>query len=148
MKINRRGGKVVTVYADGSISSTRRGGAGAILLDVTGVVIRMANRVLPSMTSTEAEYAALMLGLEMALDVGAISVELKMDNEVVVNQMSGLFAVNSPKLKLLHWDACNLARQLPQITYTHIPREQNALADVLAAEASAGRSWRLGCSGS
>ncbi len=142
MKINRRGGKLVTVYSDGSITP-EHGGAGALVLDARGVVLHFANRVLPVMTSGEAEYAGLILGLELALAAEALVVEMRMDSEVVVRQMSGHFAVNRPRLKTLHWEACELAWQFTRITYTHIPRERNYLADALAAEASAGREWQL-----
>ncbi|MCB9452441.1 MAG: ribonuclease HI family protein [Anaerolineaceae bacterium] len=139
---NPRGGKVVTVYTDGSISPNH-GGAAAIVMSEIGMVVQMANRVLPLMTSTEAEYAGLILGLELAQAAGALVVELRMDSEVVVNQMAGHYAVNSARLKKLHWEACDLARQFAKVGYTHIPREQNGVADALASEASSGITWRL-----
>lgn len=142
MKNNRPGGKAVTVYTDGS-STAQQGGAGAIVLDATGGVVRLANRMLPIQTSGEAEYAGLILGMELALDAGAVVAEVRMDSEVVVNQMAGHFAVNSPRLRTLHWTACDLARQFAKIAYVYIPREYNMLADSLAAEAAAGREWRL-----
>jgi probable phosphoglycerate mutase len=133
---------VVTVYTDGSIGS-QYSGAGAVVLDAQGAVIRLANRVLPVMTSGEAEYAGLILGLELAIEAGAVVAEMRMDSEVVAYQMSGRYAVNSPRLKLLHWTACDLTRQLVRVNYVYIPREENGLADSLATEASAGRAWRL-----
>lgn len=142
MKRSRPGGKAVTVYADGSITA-KHGGAGAIVLDARGAVVLLANRVLPVMTSTEAEYVGLILGMELALKAEAVLAEMRLDSEVVVNQMAGYYAVNSPKLKTLHWQACDLARQFARVNYLHIPREENGLADALAAEASAGREWQL-----
>lgn len=142
MKTSRPGGNAVTIYADGSITD-RAGGAGAVVLDGRGAIVRMANRILPLMSSGEAEYAGLLLGLELALDTGAIVAEIRMDNEVVVKQMAGYFGINSPRLKALHWDACELARRFAKVVYVHIPREENGLADALAAEGSAGREWRL-----
>ena len=68
---------------------------------------------------------------------------MRLDSEVVVGQMTGRFAVNSPLLKPVHWAACELARNFPRVRYTHIPRGQNVLADALATEASAGRHWSL-----
>lgn len=142
MKKYRRGGSMVTIYSDGSATS-ERGGAGAIIVDASGAVMTFANRTLPLMTSGEAEYAGLMLGFELALKLEAAVVEARMDSEVVVNQMAGYYAVNSPRLKTLHWAACDLARQFARVSYVHVGREENALADTLATEASAGREWRL-----
>lgn len=142
--MSRPGGKAVTVYADGSITPECGGaGAGAVVLDGAGSIVRLSSRVLTVTTSGEAEYAGLILGLELALDTGALVAEIRMDNEVVVNQMAGRFAINSPRLKSLHWEACELARRFARVVYIHVPREQNGLADALAAEASAGREWRL-----
>jgi ribonuclease HI len=94
------------------------------------------------MTSGEAEYAGLMLALEIAAQRDAEEVEVRLDSEVVVYQMIGRFAVNSARLKPCHQQACRLARALPRVRYSHVPREQNAIADALAAEAAAGRLWR------
>ncbi len=137
------------VYADGAISP-ERAGAGVVAQDGRGEVILLANRTLPRLTCNEAEYAALVLALEIAGRQRA-AVEIRMDSEVVVNQMAGRFAVHSAALKPWHLRACSLARALPDVIYTHIPREQNGIADALAAEAVAGRCWRtkgVPCSGS
>jgi ribonuclease HI len=132
----------VVIYADGS-TMPERSGAGVIVVDSKGHVITMVNRTLPVMTSNEAEYAALHLALETAVALRTNIIEIRMDNEVVVYQMSGRFAVNSPRLKCWHQQACELARRLKLVRYTHIPRKYNNIADALATEASAGRSWRM-----
>ena len=53
------------------------------------------------------------------------------------------YAVNSPRLRKLHWQACDLARRFAEVSYHYVPRHFNALADVLASEAAEGREWRL-----
>lgn len=133
---------VIRIYCDGSVNP-ERSGAGAIVLNESGAVVLLANRILPLMSSNEAEYYGLMLGLELALKLEAQVVEARMDNEVVVKQMAGHFAVNSPRLKTVHRTACDLSRRFARISFVHVHRTENALADTLAAEASAGREWRL-----
>lgn len=135
------GGSLV-IYADGS-TVPGSSGAGIVVLDTLGNLIRVVNQPLPEMTNNEAEYAALSLALKTAEQLGADVVEVRLDSEVVVGQMKGRFAVNSPKLRECHWVACDLARRFPRVRYRHIPREQNVLADALATEASAGRRWSL-----
>ena len=49
--------------------------------------------------------------------------------------MTGRCAVHSPALKRWHAQACRLVRHFKAITFTHIPREANRLADALANEA-------------
>lgn len=135
------GGNLI-VYADGS-TVPGSSGAGIVVVDSAGKLIHMENRPLPEMTNNEAEYAALTMALQAAEKLGADVVEVRLDSEVIVGQMTGHFAVNSPRLKKYHWAACELARRFPRVRYTRIPREQNALADALAAEASAGRHWSV-----
>lgn len=130
----------LVIYADGGISP-ERAGAGVVVQDARGDVILVANRVLQRMTNNEAEYHGLLMALEAALRHPNHAIEIRLDSEVVVYQMLGKFAVRSPALKPLHRRACSLARKVPSITYTHIPREQNLIANALAGEAVAGRRW-------
>lgn len=130
----------VVILADGSIAP-ECSGAGIVAHDEHGLVLAVSNRTLPKMNNNEAEYAGLILALEWAAAKRYLSVEIRMDSEVVVYQMIGRFAVNSPALKAWHRKACALARTLPQVTYRYIPREQNRLADALAADAVVGKLW-------
>lgn len=129
------------VYTDGSIMPDRSG-AGVVVCNRRGEVLQLINNTLPVMTNNEAEYEGLLLAFNVAGGHGAHTLEIRMDSEIVVGQMSGRFAVNSPRLKRMHQKACELARQFSCVHYVHIPRDLNALADALAAEASAGRRWR------
>ena len=137
----RHGGDLI-LYADGA-TARDRAGAGAIALTRRREVLALANRTLPLMTNNEAEYAGLLLALELAVTLDGQAIEIRLDSEVVVGQMAGRWAVNSPKLKLPHQQACVLARGFQHITYKHIPRELNEVADALATEAAAGRVWQM-----
>jgi ribonuclease HI len=128
------------LYIDGSINPARSG-AGVVALDRHNRVWQVANRALPVMTNNEAEYMALLLAFEVALGARAVDLDVRSDSEIVVGQMIGNFAVNSPRLKALHQQACGWATRFQRVTYTHIPREENSLADALAGEASSGRRW-------
>ncbi len=134
--------KRITFQADGAISP-HMAGAGALAYDEHGALIVISNRRLPPMTNNEAEYAGLLLVLELAAPFRQIPIDIRMDSEIVVYQMRGRFSVNSAALKLLHRQACALAVTFSALTYTHVPREQNRLADALAADAVLGRLWSL-----
>lgn len=145
MRPKNRGGDpqtdVLTLYADGA-SLPRRAGAGVVVLDRRGYIARIVNRPLPPMTNNEAEYAGLLLSLEIAEALGAQFVDVRLDSEVVVFQMIGKAAVNSPALKTWHSQACLKVLRFQKVRFSHIPRELNALADALAGEAAAGRTWQ------
>lgn len=133
----------LVIYTDGSLTPDGAG-AGVVIMDATGKLLHLQNQRLNIITNNEAEYAALALGLQIATHLKADFVEIRADSEVIVNQMLGNFAVKSHRLKQYHWQVCELARHFPRVHYTHIPREENALADTLAGEASAGRIWAIG----
>ncbi len=133
----------LVIYTDGSLTP-QGSGAGVVVLDATGQLLHLQNQMLPTQTNNEAEYAALTLALQIAARLKAEVVEIRADSEVMVNQMLGHFAVKSHRLKQCHWQVCELARQFPRVRYVRIPREENILADTLAAEASAGRLWSIG----
>lgn len=126
------------IYCDGAIGDKGEGaGLGVVIRDGRGEVLGLVKRNLPPMTNNEAEYAALVLALEAVRHFRPRSLKVHMDSKVVVGQMQGRFSVRSPALKRWHAHACRLARRFREVTYEHIPREANRLADALAAEALA-----------
>ncbi len=133
----------LTCYADGGITPNHAG-AGAFAHSEEGVILALATRRLQSMTNNEAEYQGLLLALEIAVPYRTTAVEIRMDSEIVVYQMKGRFSVSSAALKVLHRQACEQVVAFSALTFVYVPREQNRLADGLAAEAAAGRLWKFG----
>ena len=61
--------------------------------------------------------------------------EVVSDSELMVKQMRGEYRVKNRDLRMLFLDASRLARELGSVTYTHVRREHNELADRLVNEA-------------
>src|SRR5690606_32549233 len=120
-----------------------RAGAGIVVIDQRDRVVRIANKPLPPMTNNEAEYAGLLMALEAAHELAAQMVEIRLDSEVVIHQMTGKAAVNSANLRRWHKEACTLAFRFRVTRFIRIPRELNGIADALAVDASHGRIWRM-----
>lgn len=121
---------------DGAIGTgNRASGLGVVVRDAEGRVREVWSKRSRPLTCNEAEYAALIYALELLCRRRPGTVHFFSDSEIVVNQMRGRFSVRSPALKCLHRKACALTRRIPQVTFTHIPREWNCLADALANEA-------------
>lgn len=132
----RRWPEKLVIYCDGGIGDTGRAtGLGVVIRDVNNEVIGLVKQGLPPLTNNEAEYAALVLALQTAQRYRPRRLQIFMDSEIVVGQMTGRFSVQSALLKQWHAQACRLARQYQDITFSHIPRDQNRLADALANEA-------------
>jgi len=136
MLFDRRKRRTFVVHFDGAIGRDGRAtGLGVIVRDKEGRILKWLCGKRGPLNSNEAEYAALVFALEHITRLRPYAVHFYSDNEVVVNQMKGVFAVRSPSLRRWHTRACRLARLIPYVTFNHIPRERNLLADALATEA-------------
>ena len=111
-------------------------GCGAIVRSARGDVLDWAWRTLPRMTNNEAEYAGLLLGVALARTQRASEIIFVLDSDIVVGQICGRYAVNSPALKQWHRRAKKALGQLRNVKFCHVPREWNSLADALARQAS------------
>lgn len=85
-------------------------------------------------TNNEAEYRALLGGLEMALDMGVRRIEVRTDSELVARQVNGEYAVKKSNLKPLHRRAMELLGDFDEWRVVSIPREENQEADALVNE--------------
>jgi len=105
---------------------------GALVRDAeTGDVLAERAETLGVTTNNVAEYRGLIAGLEAArgIDPEAV-VEARLDSKLVVEQMSGRWKIKNADLQPLALEA---RRLLPhdRVTYTWVPRAQNAHADRL-----------------
>ena len=126
------------IYCDGGIGDRREAsGLGVVIRDQKDEIIGLVKQTMPPMTNNEAEYAALVLALQSVQRFKPRTLQVYMDSEIVVGQMTGRFSVRSTALKRWHGQACRLVRRFEAVTFTHIPREANRLADALANEALA-----------
>ena len=86
-------------------------------------------------TNNQAEYQALILGLEKAKDHGATEVDCFLDSELVVKQMKREYKVKDKDLAVQFVKVWNLMAEFKKVTFKHIYREDNKLADQLVNEA-------------
>ena len=86
-------------------------------------------------TNNVAEYRGLVAGLKRAIDLDVPELEVVSDSELLVKQMRGEYKVTNEALQALSLEAARLARRLDSVTYTHVRRAQNELADGLVNEA-------------
>ncbi|KAK4384633.1 hypothetical protein Sango_3041200 [Sesamum angolense] len=83
-----------------------------------------------------AEYQALILGLEIAVDAKQLPLKVYGDSQLVVNQLLGLYEVKKPELLPYHNYAKRLMGWLGDVELEHLPRKDNKQADALAKLAS------------
>ena len=130
----------VVVEADGgSRGNPGPAGYGAVVFDAdTGAVLAERSASLGTATNNVAEYSGLIAGLDAARELGATEVAVRMDSKLVVEQMKGTWQVKNEALRVLAREAVALRRGFERVSFTWIPRAQNAYADRLANEAMDG----------
>ena len=107
-------------------------------MDQDGKVLKEVSKYLGERTNNWAEYEAVVLGFETAKTLGlkGKEIEFKLDSELVQQQLSGAYQIKEPTLFEQFVKIHNLqVKDFPNVTFTHIPRAENAEADRLANEA-------------
>jgi probable phosphoglycerate mutase len=100
-----------------------------------GTVLASHGEPIGVATNNVAEYRALVAGLEKAVELALLELEVVSDSELLVKQMRGEYRVKNEALRELSLEAARLARKLATVRYTHVLREHNELADRLVNEA-------------
>ncbi len=108
---------------------------GAVVRDAaTGEALAELADHLGVATNNVAEYTGLLEGLRAAIGIDPdAQIEARLDSKLVVEQMSGRWAIKNDVLRRIALEARDLVPR-SQVTYTWVPREQNKHADRLANE--------------
>jgi len=127
--------KNVVIYSDGaSKGNPGDAGIGVVISTEDGTVLREIGEYIGQTTNNVAEYTALIRGLREAADLGATSVDISTDSELMARQLSGVYKVKSPNLKPLFEETVGLLRHFKRVSISHVMRELNKRADQLANE--------------
>lgn len=126
----------LTIYTDGGArGNPGPAGIGVVIFDSTQKELKRISRHIGSTTNNQAEYKALIAGLEQALESGGEEALCHLDSELVVRQMQGKYKVREEGLKDLAAQALRLTAKFKRVEFTHIRREKNKLADQLVNKA-------------
>jgi ribonuclease HI len=120
----------VKVFADGgSRGNPGPSSSGFVILNMEDKILVDRGVYLGITTNNQAEYTALKLALEECIKMNVREVQVYMDSMLVVNQMNGLFKIKNRELWPIHGAIKQLAEQFKDISFQHVPREFNKLAD-------------------
>ncbi len=124
------------IYSDGGArGNPGPAGIGAVLKNEKGQIIAQISEYLGVATNNQAEYKAIIRGLEEANKQGANHVEANLDSELVVKQLNGEYKVKNSGLAPLFLQIHDYRQNFKKIEFKHIKREFNKEADKLANEA-------------
>ncbi|XP_024010916.1 uncharacterized protein LOC112086238 [Eutrema salsugineum] len=123
------------LHADGS-SSHKGSGVGIRLKSPEGEVIEQSFRLGFPASNNEAEYEALIAGLQLAKGIGAENVHAYCDSQLVANQFHGEYEAKNDRIDAYLKVLKDVASEFSTFELTKIPRDENATADALAALAT------------
>jgi len=128
--------RTLKIYVDGASSGNPGdAGYGFLIKDEEDDILTSKSGYIGRTTCNVAEYTALILALQEAMRFKPDHVEIYTDSQLVAEQISGRYRVNSRNLKVLHQKALSLLSGFKGFTVKRIPRSQNKEADKLATSA-------------
>jgi len=118
------------LYTDGGARGNPGPAAvGFVIKTETGQIFKEGGRFLGVATNNEAEYQALIDGLEAAKEFAPDHLGCFLDSALVVNQLNGVFKIKEARLRKLVFKVKVLEQSLKSVRYQYIPREKNKEAD-------------------
>ena len=124
------------LWTDGGSRGNPGLSAAGIVLDLEdGTLLEKGWFLGTHLTNNEAEYLALILGLQLAWGHGATDITSELDSKLVEMQVAGEWDCKSPNLVPLLHKVDKLLERFDTWEMWHIPRADNARADALANQA-------------
>ena len=127
--------KIVVNVDGGARGNPGPAAIAAVASTATGEPVAERSAFIGRATNNVAEYRALLLGLELARELGASEVEVVNDSELVARQIGGEYKVKLTGLKPLFADAMRGLRDFDGWAVRAVRREDNTRADELVNEA-------------
>ncbi|KAL0344710.1 UNVERIFIED_CONTAM: hypothetical protein Sradi_4302300 [Sesamum radiatum] len=109
-----------------------RGGKFLGYMGLDGVEIEVAARLSFSTTNNEAEYEALVLGLQLALEAGVKEINVCTDSQLVAMQVEGNYETRERTMVQYLGKVKELMARFDKCIVQQIPRTENGRADALS----------------
>ena len=120
------------LYVDGAADlHSKTAGIGGVLY-IKQVELFSFCEPLFEKTNNEAEYLALLKGVQATLELKISKIDIYSDSELIVKQINGHYKIKNDRMKVLHSMVSSELNRLDHWTITHIMREKNIRADELS----------------
>nr|ABF97185.1 retrotransposon protein, putative, unclassified [Oryza sativa Japonica Group] len=124
-----------TLFFDGSVC-THGCGIGLVIISPRGASFEFAYTIKSYATNNQAEYEAVLKGLQLLKEVEADAVEIMGDSLLVISQLAGEYECKNDTLMIYNEKCQELIKEFRLVTLKHVSREQNIEANDLAQGAS------------
>ena len=125
----------IIIYTDGGARGNPGPAGIGIVLKRGEETVEEFGAYIGDATNNQAEYSALLAGLERATKYTDTELHCILDSELVVRQLNGEYKVKSEQLKKLVHQVRSLEQRFKQVTYEHTLRAGNQRADALVNQA-------------
>lgn len=130
--------QTITIFSDGGSRGNPGPASIGVVIDIDGKIQELSEYIGEG-TNNMAEYTAVIHGLEWVsanIQDSDIFIDFFLDSQLVVEQLNGNYKMKNEGLKPLFWQIRELIIKLGgKVTFSYIPRAQNAEADRLVNKA-------------
>lgn len=127
---------MIQAYSDGGSRNNPGHAAWGFVVLEDGKIIHKEGGYMGIATNNIAEYTGLISALTwLETNKKDETIDFFLDSNLIVSQLNGLFKVKNAAIRELVLKVRGLEPSFKKISYTHIPREKNAVADALVNEA-------------
>ena len=120
----------VTIMVDGaSRGNPGPSGIGYCIYDQEGRILEQNGEFIGFATSRAAEYYAIRKGIDRAIELEYKTVRFISDSLMVVNQLNGIFQIKNRDVLPIYQDIQSKLSQFDAVSFTHVPRSKNVIAD-------------------
>lgn len=127
--------KLISFSDGGARGNPGPAGIGAVLFNDKNEIVEELSFYLGETTNNQAEYRALIMVMKKAQSLGATELECYLDSELVVKQLNREYKVKNKDLAPLFLEVHNISLSFKKVSFHHVPREKNSIADGLANQA-------------
>ncbi|XP_058106410.1 uncharacterized protein LOC131249639 [Magnolia sinica] len=120
------------MYFDGT-SRASRASAEVIFITPQGDLLPYSFTLGAACTNNEAEYKALIIGMEIAQEMKIKMLQIFRDSKLIINQLITEFEIRKQELLPYCRKAQQLLEQFRHVEIKHVPRAKNVKADALAS---------------
>jgi len=113
----------LVIYSDGGARGNPGPAAAAfVALNSNGEIVKAGSCFIGIRTNNQAEYEALLMALEFAIETKTQEVVCHLDSELVVRQLNGDYAVKNNQLRQLWRKVQQLKACFNRISFVNVPR--------------------------
>ncbi|MFH1412723.1 MAG: ribonuclease HI family protein [bacterium] len=128
--------KKLIIHTDGGArGNPGPAGIGVVIEDEKGKIIKTISKYLGKTTNNQAEYQAILYGINEAVKLKSKEADFYLDSELAVKQLNRQYKVKSKNLQPLFVKIYNQTLKFKKVTFKHVGREKNREADKLANDA-------------